>query len=78
MKKYINDIPVIAFCGLITFILLSMSLEFLEWAINFSFWEGTLGIVYASLNILEKLLVLWFLGIPLYLLKKIMIKHKLH
>jgi hypothetical protein len=69
MKKYINKIQIIAFCGLITFIFLIISLEFLEWAIQFSFWEGTLGVLYLSLNILEKLTVLWFLGIPLYLIK---------
>jgi hypothetical protein len=70
IKKYINDILVIAFCGLITFISLGISLEFLEWAINFSFWESTLGIMCMSLNMFQKLLVLWFLGVPLYFLKK--------
>ena len=69
MKKYINVIQVVAFCGLITFIFLTISLEFLEWAIKFTFWEGRLGVLYLSLNILEKLLVLWFLGMPLYLIK---------
>jgi|TARA_B110000914_G_C15062976_1_gene264934 hypothetical protein len=69
MKKYINEIQIIAFCGLITFIFLIISLEFLEWAINFSFWEGTLGVVYLSLNLLEKLATLWFLGTPLYFVK---------
>ena len=69
MKKYINKIQVIAFCGLITFIFLIISLEFLEWAIKFSFWDGTLGVLYLSLNIFEKLVVLWFLGTPLYLIK---------
>lgn len=70
IKKYIDDIPLIAFYGLITFISLGISLEFLEWAINYFFWEGTLGIMYMSLNMFQKLLVLWFLGIPLYFLKK--------
>jgi len=69
MKKYINKIQVIAFCGLITFIFLIISLEFLEWAVKFSFWEGALGSLYLSLNIFEKLTVLWFLGLPLYLIK---------
>ena len=74
MKKYINEIQAIAFCGLITFIFLIISLEFLEWTVKFSFWDGTLGILYLSLNILEKLMILWFLGIPLYLVKKILEK----
>ena len=74
MKKYINVIQAIAFCGLITFIFLIISLEFLEWTVKFSFWDGTLGILYLSLNILEKLMILWFLGIPLYLVKKILEK----
>ena len=68
----INEIQLIAFCGLISFIFLIISLQFLEWAIKFSFWDGTLGILYLSLNILEKLIILWFLGIPLYLVKKIL------
>ena len=72
MKRYINEIQSIAFCGLISFIFLIISLQFLEWAIKFSFWDGTLGILYLSLNILEKLIILWFLGIPLYLVKKIL------
>ena len=71
MKKYINEIQVIAFCGLITFIFLIISLEFLEWAVKFSFWNGSLGILYLSLNIVEKLVVLWFLGTPLYFVKVI-------
>ena len=74
MKKYINVIQIIAFCGLITFIFLIISLEFLEWTVKFSFWDGTLGVLYLSLNILEKLMILWFLGIPLYLVKKILEK----
>jgi hypothetical protein len=69
MKKFINEIQVIAFCGLITFIFLIISLEFLEWAVKFSFWNGSLGILYLSLNIVEKLVVLWFFGIPLYFVK---------
>ena len=69
MKKYISEIQTIAFCGLITFIFLIISLEFLEWAVKFSFWDGTLGVLYLSLNIIEKLIILWFFGIPLYLLK---------
>jgi hypothetical protein len=69
MKKYINEIQAIAFCGLITFIFLIISLEFLEWAVKFSFWGGTLGIFYLSLNMFEKLITLWFLGTPLYLIK---------
>tara|TARA_B100000795_G_C22560291_1_gene346072 strand:+ start:88 stop:315 length:228 start_codon:yes stop_codon:yes gene_type:complete len=69
MKKYFNEIQAIAFCGLITFIFLIISLEFLEWVVKFSFWEGTLGFMYLSLNIFQKLLILWFLGIPLYLVK---------
>jgi len=71
MKKYISEIQTIAFCGLVTFIFLIISLEFLEWTIKFSFWEGTLGVFYLSLNIFEKLITLWFLGAPLYLLKTI-------
>ena len=69
MKKYINEIQTIAFCGLITLIFLIISLEFLEWVVKFSFWDGALGILYLSLNMFEKLIILWFLGIPLYLLK---------
>ena len=69
MKKYINEIQTIAFCGIVTFIFLIISLEFLEWTVKFSFWKGTLGVLYLSLNILEKLVVLWILGIPLYLVK---------
>ena len=69
MKKYISEIQKIAFYGLITFIFLIISLEFLEWAVNFSFLEGTLGVLYLSLNMFEKLMVLWFLGIPLYSVK---------
>jgi|TARA_B110000967_G_C18600265_1_gene418867 hypothetical protein len=69
MKKYFNEIQAIAFCGLITFIFLIISLEFLEWVVKFSFWEGALGFMYLSLNIFQKLLILWFLGIPLYLVK---------
>jgi hypothetical protein len=72
MKKYINEIQSIAFCGLVSFIFLIISLQFLEWAIKFSFWDGTLGVLYLSLNILEKLIILWFLGTPLYLVKKIL------
>jgi hypothetical protein len=72
MKRYINEIQSIAFCGLISFIFLIISLQFLEWAIKFSFWDGTLGVLYLSLNVLEKLIILWFLGIPLYLVKKIL------
>ena len=71
MKKFISEIQLVAFCGLITFIFLIISLEFLEWAVKFSFWDGTLGIMYLSLNMFKKLLVLWFLGIPLYLVKTI-------
>ena len=69
MKKYINRIQEIAFCGLITFIFLIISLEFLEWAVKFSFKDGILGVFYLSLNIFQKLTLLWFLGIPLYLIK---------
>jgi len=69
MKKYINEIQTIAFCGLITFIFLIISLEFLEWTFKFSFWDGTLGILYLSLNMFEKLSALWFLGTPLYFIK---------
>jgi len=69
MKKYINELQAIAFCALITFIFLIISLEFLEWSIKFSFWDGLLGVLYLSLNMFEKLIVLWFLGAPLYLVK---------
>ena len=69
MKKFINEIQLIAFCGLITFVFLIISLEFLEWSVKFSFWDGALGILYLSLNMFEKLIVLWFLGAPLYLIK---------
>ena len=69
MNKYINVIQSIAFCGLVTFIFLIISLVFLEWAVKFSFWDGTLGILYLSLNMFEKLITLWFLGTPLYLMK---------
>jgi multidrug transporter EmrE-like cation transporter len=74
MNKYVNIIQTIAFCSLITFIFLIISLEFLEWTIKFSFWEGTLGVLYLSFNMFEKLVVLWFLGIPLYLIKIILVK----
>ena len=69
MNKYISEIQSIAFCGLIAFIFLIISLEFLEWTVKFSFWDGKLGILYLSLNMFEKLIVLWFLGAPLYLVK---------
>ena len=69
MKKYIKVIQIVAFCGLITFIFLIISLEFLEWAIKFSFWYGTLGVLYLSLNIFQKLVTLWILGIPLYIVR---------
>ena len=69
MKKYISKIQAIAFCGLITFIFLIISLEFLEWIVKFSFWDGKLGTLYLSLNMFEKLITLWLLGIPLYLIK---------
>ena len=69
MKKYINEIQTIAFCGLVTFIFLIISLEFLEWAVKFSFWDGSVGVLYLSLNMIEKLIALWFLGTPLYLIK---------
>ena len=75
MKKYINEIQKIAFCGLVTFIFLIISLEFLEWTIKFSFKDGTLGVFYLSLNVFEKLITLWFLGIPLYLIKLIFPKN---
>ncbi|MDA7606592.1 hypothetical protein N8726_03230 [Pelagibacteraceae bacterium] len=71
MKKYLNEIQIIAFCGIITFIFLIISLEFLEWVVKFSFWEGKLGVLYLSLNMFEKLITLWFLGTPLYLVKMI-------
>ena len=71
MRKYINEIQTIAFCGLITFIFLIISLEFLEWAVKFSFLDSTLGALYSSLNMFEKLITLWFLGTPLYLVKMI-------
>tara|TARA_B110000967_G_scaffold138726_1_gene141669 strand:+ start:5449 stop:5673 length:225 start_codon:yes stop_codon:yes gene_type:complete len=69
MKKYINEIQTIAFCGLVTFIFLIISIEFLEWAVKFSFWDGSIGVFYLSLNMFEKLIVLWLMGIPLYLVK---------
>ena len=78
MQKYINEIQAIAFCGLITFIFLIISLEFLEWAVKFSFWGGTLGVLYLSLNMFEKLVTLWFLGIPLYLVKIIFQKNNIY
>ena len=74
MRKYINEIQTIAFCGLITFIFLIISLEFLEWAVKFSFWDGALGALYLGLNMFEKLIILWFVGTPLYLIKMIFIK----
>ena len=69
MNKYINAIQTVAFCGLVTFIFLIISLKFLEWAVKFSFWNSTLGTMYLSLNMFEKLIALWFLGLPLYLIK---------
>ena len=71
MNKYIKIIQTVAFCSLITFIFLIISLEFLEWTIKFSFWEGSIGVLYLSLNIFEKLVALWFLGTPLYIVKTI-------
>ena len=71
MNKYINEIQKVAFCGLVTFIFLIISLEFLEWVVKFSFWNSTLGTKYLSLNIFEKFVALWFLGLPLYLIKTI-------
>ena len=71
MKKYINEIQTIAFCGLVTFIFLIISIEFLEWAVKFSFWDGSIGVFYLALNMFEKLMVLWLMGIPLYLVKNI-------
>ena len=76
MKKYINKIQTIAFCGLITFLFLIISLIFLEWAVKFSFWDGTLGVLYLSLNIFEKLVTLWFFGTPLYIIKILFQKDK--
>ena len=78
MKKYISEIQAIAFCGLITFIFLIISLEFLEWAVKFSFWDGTLGVLYLSLSMFEKLMALWFLGTPLYLIKIIFQKKRIY
>ena len=72
IKKYINEIQAIAFCGIVTSIFLIISLEFLEWVVKFSFWDGTLGILYLSLNMFEKLIALWILGWPLYLVKIIL------
>ena len=76
MKKCINEVQSIAFCGVITFIFLIISLEFLEWAIEFSFWEGKLGVLYLSLNIFKKLVTLWFFGTPLYIIKILFQKDK--
>jgi hypothetical protein len=69
MNKYINAIQTVAFYSLVTFIFLIISLKFLEWAVKFSFWNSTLGTMYLSLNMFEKLIALWFLGLPLYLIK---------
>jgi len=69
MNKCINAIQTVAFCSLVTFIFLIISLKFLEWAVKFSFWNSTLGTMYLSLNMFEKLIALWFLGLPLYLIK---------
>ena len=70
IKKIINSIPVIAFCGLITFIFLGISIEILEWVFKFSYWKGNFGGMYLSLNMIQKLLILWILGIPLYFIYK--------
>ena len=73
MKKFSNllikSIPIVAFCGLITLIFLGFSIEILELIFKFSFWEGALGHMYLSLNIFQKLVTLWILGIPLYVVK---------
>jgi hypothetical protein len=53
-------------------------LEFLEWVIKFSFWDSALGILYLSLNMFEKLIALWFLGFPLYLIKIIFQKKRIY
>ena len=70
MKKMIDIIPRIAFCGLITFIFLGLSIEMMGWLFKISLWNGVLGNIYSSLNMLQKLISLWFLGIPLYLIYK--------
>ena len=70
MKKYLNDIPVIAFKGLIMFLIMGLMVEILGWVINTSFWNSTLGILFVSLNFFQKLIVIWFLGLPPYFLKR--------
>jgi len=45
------------------------------YAVKFSFWDGALGFMYLSFNIIEKLTVLLFLGTPLYLIKIILQKN---
>ena len=70
IKEIINSVPVIAFCGLITSIFLGFTIEFLEWSFKFFNWDFNFGSLYLSLNIFQKLLVLWFLGIPLYFVYK--------
>ena len=69
-KEIINSVPVIAFCGLITSIFLGFTIEFLEWTFKFLDWDVNFGSLYLPLNIFQKLLVLWFLGIPLYFIYK--------
>ena len=69
-KEIINSVPVIAFCGLITSIFLGFTIVFLEWTFKFLDWDVNFGSLYLSLNIFQKLLVLWFLGIPLYFVYK--------
>ena len=70
IKEIINSVPIIAFCGLITSIFLGFTIEFLESAFKFFDWDFNFGSFYLSLNIFQKLLVLWFLGIPLYFIYK--------
>jgi len=70
IKEIIYSVPIIAFCGLITSIFLGFTIEFLESAFKFFDWDFNFGSFYLSLNIFQKLLVLWFLGIPLYFIYK--------
>ena len=69
-KEIINSVPVIAFCGLITSIFLGFTMEFFLWIFKFLDFDVNFGSFFLSLNIFQKLLVLWFLGIPLYFIYK--------
>jgi len=70
MKKYLKIFQAIAFSGFIIFLILGLLVQILGWVLNTSFWDSTLGVLFMSLNIFLKLIVIWFLGLPTYFLKR--------